>query len=47
MKDDALKIGYRSAAKRIGINYFQLYRILNGISKGTIETWEKIINYYS
>ena len=34
-------------AKKIGLSYSQLYRIVNGIRKGTIDSWEKIFLYYS
>jgi hypothetical protein len=46
MQIEVNKYGYSLVAKRIGIDYFQLYRIIKGISKGTIEVWEKIIKFY-
>jgi len=40
------KGGTGYVAAKVGISYFQLYRICRGISQGTISTWEKIIKYY-
>jgi len=34
-------------AKEIGISYLQLYRIVNELVSGKIETWEKIETYYN
>ena len=34
-------------ANKIGLSYSQLYRIIKGISKGTIDSWEKIILFYT
>lgn len=38
--------GLTSVSKKIGLSYSQLYRILHGISRGTIDSWEKIILYF-
>jgi DNA-binding phage protein len=47
LNKEAKERGISHVAQDIGINYFQLYRIMNGITKGTIDTWEKIIKYYN
>jgi hypothetical protein len=39
------KVGY--LATEMGISYFQLYRIVTGLSEGKIGTWEKISEYYN
>ena len=46
MKNEVGKGGVSRLSKRIGLSYSQLYRIINGISKGTIDSWEIITLYY-
>ena len=46
LKKEAKKDGVGPVAKKIGLSYSQLYRIISGISKGTIDSWEKIAKYY-
>lgn len=46
LNKEAKERGVSNLAQAIGINYFQVYRIMTGLTKGTIESWEKIIKYY-
>jgi len=41
------KGGLKCVSGKIGISYYQLYRIIREISQGTIASWEKIFNYYN
>jgi predicted transcriptional regulator len=33
-------------AKRIGINYVSLWRIVKGKTKGSSDNWDRIFHYY-
>jgi DNA-binding phage protein len=46
LKTEAAKKGVARLSKDIGLSYSQLYRIITGISKGTIDSWEIITLYY-
>lgn len=46
MKKDIERKGVKNLAAEIGIDYFKLYRIIHSITKGTIDSWEKIIKFY-
>ncbi len=46
LKSEAGKKGVARLSKDIGLSYSQLYRIITGISKGTIDSWEIITLYY-
>jgi len=50
LRDDVQKGSGKSSvtqlSRKIGLSYSQLYRIVKGISAGTISSWEKIARYY-
>jgi DNA-binding phage protein len=46
LKSEAAEKGVARLSKDIGLSYSQLYRIITGISKGTIDSWEIITLYY-
>lgn len=47
LKRDVRKSSIHKMAKKIGIGYANLYRIINEEGDGSVKTWDKIERFYS